>query len=296
MVGRIFNIQRFCVHDGPGIRTVMFFKGCPLHCKWCCNPESQQWQKQLMYNATKCIHCGRCEANCETGAIRFEDKVVKIDRASCTYCGKCSDNCPADALNLSGRDLTVYEAMELLLKDKHYFDTSGGGVTFSGGEASMQAEFIVELSKLLKAERVNLALETCGQCSEQEFSKLAKLMDTILFDVKLLDKDLFREYTGGDLDRVLANLEFAASCSNVWIRVPLIPGVNMNDKFYSELGALAERLPIRGIDLLPFHRLGENKYRQLDIDVWHCDLAASEENQKALETVSKYTAKHVRIP
>lgn len=295
MLGRVFNIQRFCVHDGPGVRTVLFFKGCPLHCKWCCNPESQHREKELMYDMAKCIGCGSCATACQAAALETIAGKLRINRQRCTMCGLCTDTCHTGALNISGRDITAAEAAELLLQDRNYYFTSGGGITFSGGEASAQADFIAVLAGLLKAEGMHLALETCGVCPEEKFRKLAELMDVILFDIKLMDGEKFSEYTGGDLGLVLRNLKTAAICPELKIRVPLIPGVNMEDSFYCALGELADNASVSEIELLPYHRLGENKYAQLGLQAWHSHTASPEENRRALQEISKHCSKKVRL-
>ena len=295
MLGRIFNIQRFCIHDGPGVRTVMFFKGCPLHCKWCCNPESQSREKELMYDMTKCIGCGSCAIACPETALKLSDGRLCVDRQCCTLCGLCMDACPSGALNISGRDITAAKAAELLLRDRDYYFASGGGITFSGGEASAQADFIGELAALLKAEGIHLTLETCGLCPADKFRKLAELMDAILFDIKLMDGEKFSEYTGGELGLVLHNLKAAAVCPELKIRVPLIPGVNMEESFYRALGQLADTVPVSEIELLPYHRLGENKYAQLGLRAWHSNITSPEENRRAQQEISRHCSKKVRL-
>lgn len=295
MLGNIFNIQRFCVHDGPGVRTVLFFKGCPLHCLWCCNPESQSTGRELMFDGAKCILCGGCASACPEGAIKLSDNGPDIDRVRCTLCAGCVEACPSTALNISGREISAQEAAELILRDKDYYAVSGGGVTFSGGEASMQAEFITELAYRLKKEGINLTLETCGVCPEDKFAELVKNMDTVLFDIKLLDGEKFRQYTGGELGTVLRNLKAAAVCPDLHIRVPLIPGVNMDEGFYRELGRLADSMPVSAIELLPYHRLGENKYRQLGREAWYTELAPLEENLSAFEAISASTTVKVKL-
>ncbi len=295
MLGNVFNIQRFCVHDGPGVRTVIFFKGCPLRCLWCCNPESQNREPELMYESGKCIGCGTCASLCPAAALLLTEKGVDILRENCSLCGSCAAACPSTALNISGREISVDEAAELLLRDKDYYAMSGGGVTFSGGEASVQADFITELACRLKAEGIHLTLETCGVCPEKKFKALVGLMDTVFFDIKLLDREKFHRYTGGELDLVLRNLRSAASCPELRLRAPLIPGVNMDDDFYLSLAALADSMPLSAVELLPYHRLGENKYRQLGREPWHTELAPREENLRALEVILANTTVPVKL-
>lgn len=291
----IFNIQRFCIHDGPGIRTLVFFKGCPLRCLWCSNPESQQKERELLFDPGKCLRCGTCSRTCPTEAVRIRNGETILERGRCTLCGACCSVCPGEALSIAGENMSVEQVFEILMRDKEYFLLSGGGVTLSGGEASLYTAFIQSLCSRLREERISLALETCGVCDPALFQTLAEHIDIMLFDIKLLDKEAFRRYTGGDLDVVLENLRTARNCRRLIVRVPLIPGVNMDEQFYVSLGEMSKTACPDEIQLLPYHRLAEAKYRALGRPFWNTEPAAREQNQKARDQIAEEAVCPVKL-
>lgn len=244
MDATIFNIQKFSLHDGPGIRSVVFFKGCPLCCRWCANPESQKALPQLMRDREKCIACGLCEAGNREIA-----------------------RCPVGALTLEGRRVTIREVFDELMKDRDFYLGSGGGVTFSGGEPLLYTEFIARLSALLRREKIHLAAETTGYSGEKEFSSLCNSVDLLLFDLKHWNDEAHQRGTGVSNQRILQNLRYAARRGIALCgRIPVIPGFNDSPADIERLGALLAEHGVKQANLLPFHQLGENKYRLLGKD------------------------------
>jgi pyruvate formate lyase activating enzyme len=261
-VASIFNVQRFCTHDGSGIRTVLFFKGCPLHCLWCSNPESQVAHPQLLVNSLQCKGCGLCIATCTFGALELINTVV-VDSRKCNGCGECVDVCPQGVLKISGRYVTPGDVMKDLLFDKDYYEISGGGITFSGGEPTQYPNFLKSLSTMLKAENIHIAMETCGHCQPSIYKKIIKDIDEVLFDVKLVDSELHRKYTGVDNAQIIENLVITASERRTIVRIPIISGVNTDEKSLTDISNLLSDLSIIRVELLPYHQFGNHKYAQL---------------------------------
>lgn len=262
--GVIFNIQRYSLHDGPGIRTIPFLKGCPLSCQWCCNPESQHPYPEVVYNAMKCIHCGRCVAACPKQAISMENP-QHIDRELCNNCGACTEACLVGALEMKGELMSVQQVVDELKKDATHYRRSGGGITLSGGEALMQPDFALELLKACKDRGWHTAMETTGcGASKTTLEKLFKYVDLALMDVKVMDPELHKKYTGRDNHKLLENLRYIASLTEAIVRVPLIPGVNDNEAAIMAIIEFAQSLEqVKAIHLLPYHNYGENKYALL---------------------------------
>ncbi|MBQ2733091.1 MAG: glycyl-radical enzyme activating protein, partial [Clostridia bacterium] len=239
LTANIFDIQRFCLFDGDGIRTTVFFKGCPLRCEWCCNPESQSFKPQLLIKPWKgCADCLRCIDKCERGALSFVNGRVAADEAKCGYCAECESLCAFDKIKVAGKSYTVDDVMEIILKDKDYYDDSNGGVTLSGGEVTAHADFVTALMDRLEAENISVMIETCGYADGETFVKIAKKAKRVYFDVKLTDSAEHERYTGKDNRIILENLERAVAVTEAVIRVPLIPGVNMKGEFYRAFGEL----------------------------------------------------------
>lgn len=261
----VFDIQRGSYHDGPGIRTVVFLKGCPLRCGWCQNPESHSTNTQMMFSANKCIHCKLCVADCPSGIASPRACMPAFNEATCAGCGECVERCCTGALKLVGREREVSELARELLVDKAVFDLSGGGVTLSGGEPLMQYKGCAALLRELKREGVNTALETCGHAKYEALEALLPHLDYILYDVKLLDSRLHEEHCGAGNGRIIENLRrLGRENVDLWVRSPIISGVNDNIEFIDELGDLLSGLPnLRDISLLQFHQLGKNKYAAL---------------------------------
>jgi len=267
-LGLIFDVQRYSIHDGPGIRTTVFFKGCPLRCWWCHNPEGIDSGKELMYFEYKCLHCGTCANVCPMGAIEFDGSPM-VSRHLCIACGNCSTACPSDALRLVGREYTVDELMKEIERDVLYFDNSDGGVTFSGGEPLYQHEFLLEVLKECKKRDIHRTLDTSGFAPQEVLALIADHVDLFLYDLKLIDEREHIKYTGVSNAQIKENLRFLVNygrAKDIILRFPVIPGINdtpdnVNDmvEFISTLKGLRE------LDLLPYHDVSE-KYSRLDRD------------------------------
>lgn len=262
----VFDIQKFSIHDGPGIRTTVFLKGCPLRCVWCHNPESWRPEPELLFTAAKCSGCRRCAEVCPTGVHSFTaDGRHELDRAACVRCGKCVELCPAEALELCGRSFTVEEVMAEVRKDCIFYENSGGGMTLSGGEPMMRPEFTFALLNAAKKEGIHTALESCGFARREEFERILPVTDLFLFDIKTMDEAKHLRLTGRDNRLILSNLEFLSGAgAEIVLRCPLIPGLNDTPDELARIGELAERLSgVTGIDVEPYHPLGVSKAERL---------------------------------
>ena len=259
----IFNIMRFSVHDGPGIRTVVFFKGCPLSCWWCHNPESQNFQPDVLYSVDRCRLCGACAEHCPHHAIvRTEDRMELTE--DCARCGTCVDFCASDARTVAGRQMTVAQILAEVGRDTVFFDESGGGVTFSGGEPLCQPEALEALLSACRERRIHTAIETCGAAPRETLLRLCGMADLVLYDVKLIDERRHREFTGAPNRNILENLRaLAASHRNVVARVPVVPGINDRAEDTRALIGFVSSFLLARIDLMPYHRAGTEKYRRL---------------------------------
>lgn len=248
MKGRIFNIQRFSIHDGPGIRTTVFMKGCNLRCRWCHNPESQERGNHVMFYGHKCKGCGSCREICDK---MFTDR--------CTNCGNCAQVCPYDARELCGRDITADELMAELVKDQKFYETSGGGVTFSGGEPLLQSEFLEEMLVRCAQAGIHTAIETAANVPLEIFEKIVTLADMMICDVKCIDEELHIRGTGVSNRQILANVSYLMkSDAEFLLRMPYIPGFNE-----SQADAVAEFAGDAPLELMPYHSIGSGKYGAL---------------------------------
>ena len=270
--GTVFDIQRFSLHDGPGIRTIVFLKGCPLSCKWCSNPESQNMKPVIMYKKNECLHCGRCINACSKKAISFENKTF-IDRSICTGCGECANACPAGALVVKGKTMTVQQLIRELKKDATTYRRSGGGITLSGGEPLVQYEFAAELLRACKAQGWDTAIETTGAGITEAVEKVIPYVDTVLLDIKHLDTEKHKKFTGIGNEQILKNAARISQISSTVVRVPVIPGFNYSEEEIRAITEFAKMLRgVRTIHLLPYHTFGENKYDLLGRDYALADI------------------------
>lgn len=267
MKGLVFDIEKFAVHDGPGIRTVIFLKGCPLHCLWCHNPESQSFEREILFTAQNCTRCGRCAAACPHQCHTIQDNIHTFDRTSCVLCGKCLEKCYAEALSVAGKEMTVEEVMAEVRKDLLFFRNSGGGITLSGGEPLSHPAFAAELLRTAKAEGIHTAVETSGFAAEQIVKELTGPVDLWLWDIKALPEQ-YEALTGGDWRIIERNLQtVSASGGTIHLRCPLIPGCNDSDSNLRFIAQIADRTPgVERIDLEPYHTLGESKNIRLGKD------------------------------
>lgn len=262
----VFDIQRFSIHDGPGIRTTIFLKGCPLGCLWCHNPESRKPAPEIAYYKTKCIGCGKCFQTCPNGAI-IEGE-TRIDRAKCQICGKCAEACPAEALRLIGKQMTVREVVDVAIRDLPFYKTSGGGVTISGGEPYYQYPFLLALLKTLKNEGLHTTVETSGTVSPEKLDATAPYVDLFLYDIKIIDPARHKQYCGADNALILQNARrLAESGAQIKYRTPIIPGYNTNEEDLRQLGEFIKSLPgEKELELMAYHHIGSGKYEALGME------------------------------
>ncbi len=270
----IFNIQKYNMYDGPGVRTLVFFKGCPLRCKWCSNPEGQLRRFQVLFKRDSCVHCGACVPVCPVGihSMGPGNSSHRISRdIECIGCRKCEEACPSSALAVVGEQKTISELVDIIEEDRPFYETSGGGVTLGGGEALMQPEAAANVLMVCKQRGINTAMETCGYARPEALMKVAEFTDLFLFDLKHMDPDRHYELTGVRNERILSNLQLLLENKhNVKVRVPLLKGVNDSpdemEQMIRFLRPYQEYKNFKGIDLLPYHKMGVGKYAQLDWD------------------------------
>jgi pyruvate formate lyase activating enzyme len=268
ITGTVFDVKKFSIHDGPGIRTTVFLKGCPLTCWWCHNPESQARAQELVFRENRCIRCGACEAACSQQAIHSNGDLMVIDGERCTLCGDCVEVCYAEAREIVGQEMTVAHVMGEIERDVAFYDESGGGVTFSGGEPLLQRDFLLALLQACQEKEIHTTLDTCGFARWEALDKIRGYVDLFLYDLKLMDAARHREFTGVSNELILQNLQaLSLRGHDIVLRVPIIPGINDDDENIHQLGAFAAALPrLNRVDILPYHQTGTEKYHRLNKD------------------------------
>jgi pyruvate formate lyase activating enzyme len=293
--GIVFDIQRYSVQDGPGIRTTVFMKGCPLRCRWCANPESQQSYRQVAHSDALCSKCGDCVPACPMHAVVLAEHGIRVDRGLCDNCAKCVTACVRGAIKVYGREITLDEALDVAERDLAYYRNTGGGVTVGGGEPLAQGGFVAELLKGCKALGIHTCLDTSGLGSPYALSQVLPYTDLVYHDLKLVDPAKHRAVTGQSNDLILRNLRTVAEQRvPLVIRIPFIPGLNSSEDDIRATADMLLLLPpgrILEVDLLPYHRFGSGKYQMLDMDYGLPDLptlrASDPEVQQAKEIIER---------
>ncbi|MGB4985801.1 MAG: glycyl-radical enzyme activating protein [Erysipelotrichaceae bacterium] len=280
----VMEIERFAIHDGPGIRSVVFLKGCPLKCSWCANPESQKLKTLLMHNQNKCVKCLKCLDKCDSKALSFNGQ-INIDYHQCNNCGKCIEECVSDCFSISGHYMSVEDIIQVVKKDNAYYQVDNGGVTISGGELFFQFDMVNKLIDELKHNNYHVTIETSGYVDSDRFRIIVDKVDLVLFDVKHIDSEKFKKMTGGDLSLVADNLNTLVKhyLDKVIIRVPVIP--YFNDDKIKDIIEYVSKLRFKEIHLLPFHNLAKNKYQSLGLVYNYGDI----------ECISKSSIEHYKL-
>ncbi|MBI5118318.1 glycyl-radical enzyme activating protein [Candidatus Poribacteria bacterium] len=275
----IFDIQRYSVHDGPGIRTLVFFKGCPLRCRWCQNPESIDKECEIAFSASKCIGCGECAKVCPKSAIDYENP-KRIDRSLCDRCGKCAEVCYAEALTVIGKTYDVSTLLDIVERDRPFYEQSRGGVTVSGGEPTLQFDFLLRFLQAAKEAGLNTVIETCGAFAWEKFRGLLPYLDLIYFDLKVIDESEHKRLTGSSNSRILANARrLVESSQKVVFRAPLVPGMTDTEKNVSDIINLLGEMGRKEVHLLPYHRMGESKLGRINSPLEPLGLEALSEEE-----------------
>jgi len=259
----IFNIQRYAVHDGPGIRTTVFLKGCPLSCWWCHNPEGLSLERQIIIWPERCIRCGDCVEICPAAAAALQAPGPVIDQARCTLCGRCTETCPSEALEMAGRDISLEELLQEVEKDRVFYEQSGGGVTFGGGEPLLQYDFLKAAAEASAQRGIHTVVDTSGYADGEKLLALSRHVDLFLYDLKHMDNNRHREITGVGNTLILRNLERLVKAGQAVVaRFPLIPGINDGDHV-KRLGAYLASVPVTTVHVLPYHNIAQGKYQRL---------------------------------
>lgn len=289
--GLVFNIQKYSVHDGPGIRTTVFLKGCPLHCAWCHNPEGISPERELVVLESRCLGCGQCRLACRHGAVIPGDGALPPRSEVCELCGACVEACPTRGRQILGEEMSVSQVLETVLQDQVFYDDSGGGVTFSGGEPLAQPEFLVGLLEACRGRGLRTAVDTCGLARPEDLLAVAALTDLFLYDLKLIDDAKHRRYTGVSNALILDNLQSLGRVhGRIWLRVPIIPGINDDAANLEAAARFAATVPgVRQVNLLPFHRTGLPKFRRLGQNNVLAEVQppSSEAMNRAVDTFAK---------
>jgi pyruvate formate lyase activating enzyme len=263
--GLVFNIQKYSVHDGPGIRTTVFLKGCPLHCHWCHNPEGISHRREIVVLESRCLGCGRCRLACRYGSVIPGDGALPARSDVCEVCGACVEACPTQARQVVGQELSVSQVLKSVLQDRMFYEESGGGVTFSGGEPLSQPAFLHDLLEVCRRHGLHTVVDTCGLAQPEDLLAVAALTDLFLYDLKLMDDAKHRRYTGVSNALILENLQaLGRKHGRIWLRVPIIPGINDEPADLEAAARFAAGVPgVQQVNLLPFHRTGLPKSQRL---------------------------------
>lgn len=285
----MFDIKRYAIHDGPGIRTSVFFKGCPLRCWWCHNPEGQRPHPEMLYYSSKCIACGICERVCPLGAVRVVDGRVETDRSLCDNCGVCVEHCPTEAREMAGKWYTLEELMEEVERDLPFY-RSGGGVTASGGEPLMQAEFVLSFLRRLRERGIHTAVDTSGHVDPEVMRRAVSTTDLFLYDLKVMDPERHALYTGVDNRPILRNLMLLDELgARIWVRFPLIPGINDDFENLRAMGEFVSSLRnVEQLNVLPYHPLGVSKAERLGEEQRRFERPSKELIDKVVATLREY--------
>lgn len=299
--GNVFNIQHYSVHDGPGIRTIIFLKGCPLRCRWCCNPESQSFTTDLAYNPNKCVGekgCYQCVDACPAQAVSPNPYgKIAIAREVCDLCSACLEVCPSKALHAFGKKMTVKEIFDQVESDAIFYSRSGGGITISGGEPLSQAQFTLELLKEAKKRRINSAIETCGFGKWEDLKAITGYLKVVLFDIKSMDDHKHIDFTGVSNTVILENFQRLTQEFPelpVIVRIPVIPGLNDTEAELEQILTFVKDIPGITCDLLPYHRMGQSKYEFLGRDYPMGQIKLEDERSKLLKSWAKATYPFVK--
>jgi pyruvate formate lyase activating enzyme len=289
MKGIVFDTQHYAIYDGPGIRTIIFLKGCPLHCSWCQNPESQKLHPQVSYFEEKCERCGKCIKACPNDALQLFDDKIQRDEDLCVVCGNCVKACPNEVMELIGEEKSVQDLIEIVIRDKAFYDNSGGGVTISGGEPTLQSKFLLALLKKLKEKGIDTAIETCGFFKEELLLPLVKYTDLFLFDFKHMNSSTHKEYTGVSNEKILSNFSYIHSMigsERIIPRIPLIPGINIAKENLEEIASFLKGINYHGpVHLMPYNKLTKTKYEKVGMGHLYRDMG--ELTDKDLQNIVK---------
>ncbi|MBR2879862.1 MAG: glycyl-radical enzyme activating protein [Oscillospiraceae bacterium] len=291
ITGTVFNIQRYSIDDGPGVRTTVFVKGCPLKCAWCSNPESQSFAPQLSYRYTSCKRCGQCIDKCPQGTLSMGENGLEIDRSKCISCGTCTKKCLFGALSISGKSMTAVEAFNVVNRDKDYYEGIGG-CTCSGGEILSQPDFVAAVFRLCRENGIHTNADTSGFGSREALKKIMEYADMFYYDMKILDSDLHKKWTAVGNEIILDNLRYVVQSGiPVVIRIPLIPGINATENDIHDFArTVSEYAPSALVSMLSYHEYGKNKYRMIGQEYLMPETPSmtEEEKENALRIVSSY--------
>ena len=278
-MAKVFNIQRYSIHDGPGIRTTVFFKGCPLKCLWCHNPESQKFDSEIMIYKDRCISCGYCNTTCKNNAID--------DNKKCVICEECAEICPTNARSLVGKEMSIDEIIKEVEKDRIFFDQSKGGVTLSGGEPLSQGEFLKDLVKKLKDKKIDVTIDTSGYSKWDIIKEINPYVDLFLYDLKIINDEKHKEYTGVSNEIILDNFKKLSNIAkDIIIRIPIIPTLNNSEEDIKDfIDFLKEVKNFNYIDLLPYHNISMEKYKRLNLkyEIEHIEKPTKEQMESIRE-------------